>query len=466
MSFLSPESIRAAVGGTFVARSATVSLAGGVSIDTRSLRPGQIFAAFKGEHVDGHAFLHEARRAGSTLAIVERAGALPAELPEGMTLIEVGSTRTALGQLARAYRKSLTSTRVIAVTGSNGKTTTVRLIDQVLATQLRGSASVKSYNNDIGLPLTLLAVKPTDQYVVCEAGMSSPGEIAQLAQIASPDVAVITSVGRAHLEKMGSERAIAREKAALVQGLAPGGLGVVPAEASILEEFLPGSAQIVRFGLGADADLRVMGVEADGKGVRFSTNGGQRYELALLGAHNAMNAAASIAVARRLGLSEAQIAAALRRARGAEMRLDRRTIAGIDVINDAYNANPDSVLAAVRAFGGLMNGATRRVLVLGEMLELGSAAPGFHEEIGRAVAETIRAGSGPDFVVLVGDLARFAQDSIAAELGDQGVVLEPKTGDGRSIAERFRPGDAVLIKGSRSVGLERVVQAMEGPVAT
>ncbi len=463
MSFFTPESIRAAVGGTYRARAQVVSLAGGVSIDTRTLRPGQIFAAFKGEKVDGHRYLHEAQKAGSTLAIVERGGELPGELPEGMTIIEVESTRAALGKLARAYRKALTSTRVIAVTGSNGKTTTVRLIDQVLATRFRGSASIKSFNNDIGLPLTILAAKPTDQYVVCEAGMSSPGEIGYLAPIASPDIAVITSVGRAHLEKLGSQRAIAREKASLLQGLMPGGLGVVPADAAYLEEFLRPDVAHVRFGASEHADLRLTELESHAGGVRFATNGGQRYEIGLLGAHNAFNAAAAIAVARRMGMSEESIAEALRNARGAEMRLDRRTIAGIEVINDAYNANPDSVLAAVRAFGGLMTGVERRVLVLGEMLELGEAGPGLHEEVGRAIAETVRAGQGPDFVVLVGDLARLAQEPIVSALGPDGVVLEPEAGDGRSIAERLRPGDGVLLKGSRSVGLERVVLAMQAP---
>ena len=463
MSFFTPESIRAAVGGTYRARAEVVSLAGGVSIDTRTLKPGQIFAAFKGENVDGHRFLQEARKAGSTLAIVEQGGELPEKLPEGMTIIEVESTRAALGKLARAYRKALTSTRVIAVTGSNGKTTTVRLIDQVLATKFRGSASIKSFNNDIGLPLTILAAKTTDQYVVCEAGMSSPGEIAYLAQIAMPDIAVITSVGRAHLEKLGSQRAIAQEKASLLQGLAPGGLGVVPADAAHLEEFLRPDVAHVRFGASECADLRLTEIESHARGVRFTTNGGQRYEIGLLGAHNAFNAAAAIAVARRMGMTEDEIAEALRDARGAEMRLDRRTIARIDVVNDAYNANPDSVLAAVRAFGGLMAGAERRVLVLGEMLELGESGPAFHEEIGLAVAEAIRAGEGPDFVVLVGDLARFAQEPIVSALGPDAVVLEPKAGDGRSIAERLRPGDGVLLKGSRSVGLERVVLAIQAP---
>lgn len=463
MSFFTAEAVRAAVGGTLRARGEGEA-DGGVSIDTRTLNPGQIFAAFRGERVDGHVFLHEARRAGSPMALVERGAEIPGDLPMGMTVIEVDEMRAALGRLARAYRRLLTSTRVIAVTGSNGKTTTVRLIDHVLGSKLRGSASIKSYNNDIGLPLTILAAKPTDQYVVCEAGMSSPGELAHLSQIAAPDVGVITSIGRAHLEKLGSVRAIAREKASILSELAPGGVAVVPMGAPYLDEFLRPGIHVVRFGADEGAGVRVSGIEADAQGVRFVTGSGQRYELPLLGAHNAHNAAAAIAVARRLGLIESEIAEAMKSARGAEMRLDRREVGGVTVINDAYNANPDSVLAAVRAFGGLLTGCTRRVLVLGEMRELGELGPGLHEEVGEAIAALIRGGRGPELVVLVGPLAHRAAGAIAAELGPEGVVLEAETGDGRSIAERLRPGDGVLVKGSRSVGLERVVEALGGAI--
>ncbi|PHQ82443.1 MAG: hypothetical protein COB69_01900 [Phycisphaera sp.] len=460
MTFFTPGNIRSVVGGVFRTRPGVSSLSGGVGIDTRTLRPGQIFAAFTGEHTDGHAYLRQARIAGSTVALVETGATLPADVPEDMTLIEVESTRAALGQMAKAYRKTFTSTRVIAVTGSNGKTTTVRLIDHVLSSTMRGSASIKSYNNDIGLPLTILGANPNDKYVVCELGMSGPGEIAQLAQIASPDIGVITSIGLAHLERFDGPEGIAKEKASILQGLAPGGFGVVSADAPGLAEMLPPDAQLVWFGESEDADLRLVNIQEHDKGVCFETNGGQEYQIGLIGRHSALNAAAAIAVARRMGMAEGDIASALATARGPEMRLDRRTIGEIEIINDAYNANPDSVRAAIGTLGSVAKNAKRRVLVLGEMLELGKAAKGLHEEIGNAIAEQIRAGTGPDLVVLVGDLAHLAQDPIIKELGKASVVLEPKTGDGRSIAKRFMPGDAVLLKGSRSVGLERVAHAV------
>ena len=462
MSFFTPESIRSASGGVFRSRVKRPSPAHGVGIDTRTLRPGQVFAAFRGERVDGHDFLEQAYEAGSRIALVERDAEIRWHVPEDMALIEVESTRAALGRMAQAYRKTLTTTRVIAVTGSNGKTTTVRLIDQVLGSHMAGSASMKSYNNDIGLPLTLLNARRTDKYVVCEVGMSGPGEVARLAQIARPDIAVITSIGRAHLGGLGSIESVGREKAQLIRGLVPGGLAVVPAGIELLEDHLLHDGPMVRFGRDEAADLRISEVESRADGVSFSTNGGQRYALGLLGGHNANNAAATIAVARRLGMSEPSIAEALAHAKGPEMRLDRETIGRISVVNDAYNANPDSVLAAIEAVGPGMADAERRVLVLGEMLELGPASDDLHEEVGRAVASAIRGGRGPGLVVLVGSGAASARAPIEAELGPSGVVLEAETGDGRSIARRLRPGDAVLFKGSRSVGLERVVEVLRG----
>lgn len=460
LSFWTPESIRAVVSGTYRARPGTSGITGGVGIDTRTLKPGQVFAAFKGERTDGHAYLHEARAKGSTLALIERGASIEEPYPEGMTLIEVESTRPALGALAQAYRKTLASTRVIGVTGSNGKTTTVRLIDHVLGSKLRGSASIKSFNNDIGLPLTLLAARPNDQYVVCEMGMSSPGEIARLAWIASPDIGVITSVGRAHVGFFESVSDIAREKASILHGLSPKGVGVISAHAEALAPFLPPGVPLIRFGTTEDADVRLSEIESGPEGVRFKAASGQAYRVPLLGAHNAHNAAAAIAVARRLGMTEPEIATALASARGPEMRLARETIGGIELINDAYNANPDSVLAALGVLSALGPTAKRRVLVLGDMLELGALGPGEHRAMGETLAGRIRAGEGPDFVVLVGDLAALAADPVRAELGNKGVLLEPTAGDGRSIAERLVPGDLVLLKGSRSVGLERVASAL------
>ncbi|MEO1512909.1 MAG: UDP-N-acetylmuramoyl-tripeptide--D-alanyl-D-alanine ligase, partial [Planctomycetota bacterium] len=327
--FFTPESIRTHTGGTFLARAEQARECHGVSIDTRELAPGQLFVALPGERTDGHDHLQKAADAGATIALVER----DVEAPAGMTLAKVDSCRTALARLASAYRTTLRSTRVVGVTGSNGKTTTVRLLDHVLGSALRGSASRKSFNNELGLPLTILNARPTDQYLVCEIGMSNPGEIRKLAAIARPDVGVVTSIGRAHLESFGTVAGIAKEKASLLFELAESGIGIVTADSDELEPSLPPGVPMIRFGERDTADLRLTSVEHSREGVRFQLNDRAWFEVPLVGAHNAWNAAATVAVARRLGLSDGQIAESLRTAAGAAMRLDRRTVAGIEIVN-------------------------------------------------------------------------------------------------------------------------------------
>ncbi|MEO1510941.1 MAG: UDP-N-acetylmuramoyl-tripeptide--D-alanyl-D-alanine ligase [Planctomycetota bacterium] len=459
--FFTPESIRKHTGGTFLARSDQSGECHGVSIDTRELSPGQLFVALHGERTDGHDHLQQAADAGATIALVER----DVEAPAGMTLVKADNCRTALARLASAYRATLRSTRVVGVTGSNGKTTTVRLLDHVLGSALRGSASRRSFNNELGLPLTILNARPTDQYLVCEIGMSNPGEIRKLAAIARPDVGVITSIGRAHLEAFGTIAGIAHEKASLLFELAESGIAIVTADSDEVEPALPPSVPMIRFGERDTADLRLTSVEPSREGVRFQLNDRAWFEVPLVGAHNAWNAAATVAVARRLGLSDEQIAESLRTAAGAAMRLDRRTVAGIEIVNDAYNANPDSMLAALRTFAGLAENATRRVVILGDMLELGDASPREHRAIGEAIAASIDAGEGPDLVVLVGPAMAEAADPLRNLLPPNMLWLEPEAGDGRSIAERLAPGDAVLLKGSRAMGLERVVLALESAQA-
>lgn len=455
-SFFAPESVRTHTAGTFLARCEHPDTLHGVSIDTRELAPGQLFVALSGERTDGHDHLQAAADAGAAIALVERN--VPA--PVGMTLVRVADCRAALGRLAAAYRATLRSTRVIAVTGSNGKTTTVRLLDHVLGSSLRGSASRKSFNNELGVPLTILNARPTDQYLVCEVGMSNPGEIRKLAAIVRPDVGVITSIGRAHFEAFGSIAGIAREKGSLLFELADTGVGIITADSPELERALPPNVQLIRFGVHDAADLRTTAVDASSGGVRFQLNDRAWFEVPLVGAHNASNAAAAIAVARRLGLNDEQIAGALRSAAGAEMRLDRATIAGIDVVNDAYNANPDSMLAALRTFEAVGSGADRRVVVLGDMLELGDASEAEHRAIGEALVASIGAGNGPEVVCLVGPGMASAADPLRKVVAPNMLWLEPEAGDGRSIAERLAPGDAVLLKGSRAMGLERVARAL------
>ncbi|MBL8763282.1 MAG: UDP-N-acetylmuramoyl-tripeptide--D-alanyl-D-alanine ligase [Phycisphaerae bacterium] len=462
--FWTPESIRAASGGAWLARAVVATPLVGLGIDSRTLLPGQVFLALRGARFDGHEFLSAAMAAGSPLLIVERPEALAGlTVSPHLGVLQVEDSRRALLRLAAAYRRTLESTKVVAVTGSNGKTTTTRLIAGLLAARWRGTSSVKSYNNDIGVPLTVLAARPSDQFLVCEVGMNHAGEIARLAAVVQPDVGVITSIGRAHIENLGSIEAIAREKASLFAALRPGGLAVAPADASALAEHLRGLPHVLTFGRAAHADLRLTSYlpqrSAGGFGCRFTVNDRSAYTLPLAGEHNALNAVAALAVARRLGLDDETISAALATATGPEMRFERRVIGGMDVVNDAYNANPDSALTSLRAFADSTPDASRRVLILGDMLEQGEAGPDAHREVAHAVLEM----GAFELVIGVGPLSAHACAVLAGAWPPARVVHVGDTdpaGPARAAA-LLRPGDAVLVKGSRGVRLERFVEAIE-----
>ncbi|MBL9030618.1 MAG: UDP-N-acetylmuramoyl-tripeptide--D-alanyl-D-alanine ligase [Phycisphaerae bacterium] len=456
MNFWHPESLRALLGGTWVSPPARTEVSG-VSTDTREIGAGQAFVALAGERFDGHAMLADAAHRGSPLAIIDNPAAVR-DVPEGLGLLRVGDTRRALLRLAEGYRRTvLDATRVIAVGGSNGKTTTVRLIDAVLGQSLRGSASVKSFNNSIGVPLTVLAARPGDQYLVAEVGTNARGEIGPLASLLMPDIAVVVSIGREHLERLGSVREVAQEEASLLEPVRPGGAGVVHAEAPHLDEAIAGLERrpgtIIRFGAGPGADVRVVGVEATARGQRFRLNDRSEWEVPLLGRHNALNAAAAVAVGRRLGVPEGAIARGLLGVRGAEMRLQAHEIAGVRVINDAYNANPDSMRAALATLVEVGAGARRRVAVLGDMLEMGAHREAVHREIGAVLAQMREV----DVVVLVGESMQLAGETLdgrARRVAD----LE---GEGASrVAAMLEPGDVVLLKGSRRMRLERVEAAL------
>lgn len=500
MAFWELDSIKAAVGGTWLARPDAASGARleGCATDTRSLRPGQVYVAIRGERFDGNTFVAQAAAAGAPLAIIDDPKALPTPLPEGLAVLHVPDAGLALLRLAGAYRKTLEGTRVVGVTGSNGKTTTTRLIQAVLSRSLRGTASIKSYNNRVGVPLTILGARRGDQFLICEVGTNAIGEIAELAAVVQPDIAVVTSIGREHLEGLGSIRGAISEALALVQAVRPGGLVVMNADVPLLEEAvapLSGSApgkpssapagpgsntaesprrapprfHLVRFGLSSHADLRVTAVEPGVERTRFSVNDRSWHTVPLMGRHNALNAAAALAVARRLGVDAADADAGLAGARGAEMRLERSTLRGIHVLNDAYNANPESMLAALETFASLPRaaGEGRRVVVLGDMLELGPAGPGAHREIGEAVV----AHGGFDLVMLVGPLSKHTAEPIRRmhsmkpedeRTRDRVVAVEALDGAAANrLAALLCPGDHVLLKGSRGMGLERIVKALE-----
>lgn len=461
MSTWTLEEMRRAVGGRWLAREgehAGGARLEGVSVDTRTIRPGELFVALRGQQHDGHAFVAEAIARGAVGTLVERGS----EAPASGSIVGVPDTYEALCRLAKAHRDRLEGTRVVAVTGSNGKTTTVRLIEAVLRTRLSGTASQKSFNNEVGTPLTVLRAKPGDAYLVCEVGMNAPGEIGALASIVEPDVAVITGIGRAHLEGVGTLERVAEEKSSLLRHLRAGGLGIAPADEPLLTDHLRTVANLVTFGETEEADLRLTGWEhmagTDGAPrLRIRVNDRSEFESRLLGRHNARNMLAAIGVARRFGLDDGAIRAGLASARNEAMRFAVRRHGGVLLVNDAYNANPDSMRAAIDTFRDIAAGSAQRVVVMGDMLELGEEAAELHEEAGRAIAEA----GDVDLLICVGPLAARAGAVVQAELGPERALLVASLDDGgaEEIARTLRKGDAALLKGSRSMRLERIEQA-------
>lgn len=448
------------VGGELVDASGDESIRG-VGIDTRGDLGGRLFIAIRGERHDGHDHLGSARTAGAAAVLIARgvAGEAGVRGGEGPAIV-VEDTIAAMTTLARWHRSRLRGS-VIGVTGSAGKTTTRAILEAVLASLGRGTASIKSFNNHIGVPLTLLEAAVDDRWIVLEMGTSGPGEIAHLVSIARPEIAVVTAIGRSHLEALGDEAGVAREKATILDGAA---FAVVNVDADpILAELAArrdGGPTVVTVGIHPRADRRV-------RSRTPLAEGGQLLELddfstsfALDGPHNAANALAAVEVARRLGISDAELAAALATVRPPDMRFVRRRLEnGIEILDDAYNANPDSMRASLVAFDEIA-GARRRVLVLGGMLELGAGAASMHREIGGCAA-AVR----PAHLVVVGDLGGEIGRGAAAAHADGGEAGEIHVVDSASSAAALaarlvEPGDVVLVKASRGVGLEQVVRTL------
>ncbi len=448
-----------------------------ICTDSRAVRSGDLFIAIRGDRFDGHDYVGKAIAAGAVAAVVRsdfelsRTPSAP-PIPAG-SLIRVDDTIVALGRLGRYYRRSVIggSMTVVAVTGSNGKTTTKSMIAHVLAGRWQGKASIKSYNNNIGVPLTLLSAEPPESFLVCEVGMNAPGEISGLARLIEPDVAVVTCVAEAHLEKFGTIDKIAEEKLSILSHLKADGCAVVHVDSEPVRRLLQKdrrfkNVKAVTFGAWEEADLRLTDVQTvslpapDGEtpttGLEFTVNGRFRYQLNVPGRHNAMNALATIGVARRFGMDHAEIAERLATFQLPRMRLECERVGRLTLINDAYNANPASLAAGVDVLRELpVEG--RRVVIVGDMRELGEASESLHVRAAEHIAHC-----GVDLVVAVGSHARVVARTVASASNGAVETHAYATTDlaRRRIVSHLEPTDTILVKGSRAMGLERLVETI------
>jgi UDP-N-acetylmuramoyl-tripeptide--D-alanyl-D-alanine ligase len=410
----------------------------GVAVDSREVTAGDLFVALRGERTDGSRFAAAARTAGAAAVLAAPAAGIGAD-------VEVDDPLLALGRIAALVR-SRSAAAVVAITGSTGKTSTKDILAALLAPKLVTVASRANHNTEIGLPLTLCRIEPDTRAVVCEMGMRGTGQIAYLTAIARPDVAVITGIGPVHLEQVGSIEGVAAAKAEIVDGLAEGGVAVVPHGEALLAPHLEGAGlRVVTFGEEAGADVRLAAfapgraeLAVHGRTVQLAVNFTQTY--------NARNLAAAVAAYDALGLPLDGLAEGAAAIAFSPMRSEERALAGGGVLMvDCYNANPVSMRAALEHLA--VTGTGRRVAVLGDMAELGAAAPGYHRDVAELVNRL-----GIEVVIGVGELAR----------GYGGTWFATAAEAAAAVPAMLLPGDAVLVKGSRSVGLEAVVAAVDG----
>lgn len=433
-----------------------------VSTDSRRLKAGDLFFALAGENFDGHNFLAQAAQAGACgLVVMKEAGC-----PPGIPVVLVPSTLLALQQVARHNRVMCKDALVIGVTGSTGKTTAKDILAAILGARLPVVKTEGNLNNEIGLPLTLLEMDISCRAAVVEMAMRGPGEIDALCRIALPTGALITNIGETHLERLGSVSNIAAAKGEILDHVPETGFALLNADSPFVgREAERCRGRVTYFGSGPGADIYPVDIETGAAGSRFtaSVKGDvNRFYLPLPGRHNVINALGAIGAAGELGLSAERIAAGLACATLTGMRLEIFDCGGLTIINDTYNASPASTRAALSTQLDV-SGGRRRVAVLGNMFELGSRAEAGHREVGEQAAAL-----SVDYLLAVGDLARGIAEG-AAGSGMPGERIF--TCDGREDAARLldvllRNGDVVLVKGSRGMKMEKIVEHLKKSTGT
>jgi len=422
-----------------------------ISTDSRTLKRGELFVALRGENFDGHQFVETATNAGAIGAIVDFGW--DGSVPRNFGILRAEDTLHAYQKLAANYRQSL-PIEVLAITGSNGKTSTKDFVASVLARRFQVTKTEGNFNNHVGLPRTILEATSEDEVGVWEIGMNHPGEIAALAKIAAPDAAIITNIGIAHIEFMGSRDAIAYEKGALVEAVSLEGTVILNADDPFSETIASRTrAKVVLAGI-KQGVVRATEIRQTPEGSEFTILEGAhrcRAQLPVPGLHMVQNALLAVAAGRAFGLSIEDCAAGLATAPLARARLQIKEIGGVQFIDDSYNANPDSMKAALRTLVEL-DADGKRIAVLGEMRELGDELERGHREVGEAAAEF-----GVDQLIAIGQHGAIIARAAKHAGLQKSVAVSSTTEAAEVLVDVVVPGDLVLIKGSRAAQTERVM---------
>lgn len=429
----------------------------GVSIDSRTITNGNLYIPIV-RIKDGHDYVRDAIKKGAIATLWEKDHPNP---PEDIPLIFVESTLIALQSLAFSYHNQL-SIKVVGITGSNGKTTTKDMVNSIVGTSFKVHKTKGNLNSQIGLPLTILEISEDDEIVVLEMGMSERGQIARLSKIAQPDIAIITMIGLSHIASLGSREEIAKVKLEIIDGLKENGLLIFNGDEPLLKEvqntYNTRPFRFITFGENTDNDIYTTSVFEESGEFKFLTNkrNSTQFTLPLMGKHNVQNALAAIAVGNELSIDEESIVSGLKNLTITEMRMQKiHAKSGLTIINDAWNASPNSVLAAIETFQELTQ-YNKKILVLGDMLELGDEAEGYHREIGKIINPR-----KIDYLFTYGPLSMHTANEAQKILGDERVKY---SNDKKEIVELIKviakENDVILVKGSRGMALEEIVHKL------
>ncbi len=436
----------------------TIGMINRVTVDSRKANVGSLFIPLAGEKHDGHVFISNATENGSSAALIQKGVIIPDNLPKDLSLIRVDDCLDAMQKMAKGYRE-LFSIPVIAVTGSNGKTTTKDMVAGVLQVKYKVLKNKGNYNNHIGLPLTLFELNETHECMVLEMGMSGLGEISLLSSIAQPDIAFITNLGWAHIEKLGSKEKIAEAKIEIISGLKKKGTLVINGDDEYLCEKTSQIVEehsLVKIGVSAGNELMALEVEEQpGKGFSLKTNvtGDVVFSVNHPGKHHIISALFSVWAGRHFKLNSEEILKGLLQFEPSGMRMEHINVSGRLFINDAYNANPDSMKAAIESLKE--QPAAKKIAVLGDMLELGEYGEMCHRDLAESIIDT-----GINDVILVGKLTLFTANELVAKGYYKKHIHEARNAEeaAQMLQQITTQADVILVKGSRSMGMEKIIQ--------